>query len=375
MDKVIEKNSYLYLFISLMPILSLYEFFSIINLGYFILIMCIVFKLFRYRFNIKINIRLLYLFIILILLNMIVGIWKYTDITNSINNSISMMLFMMIAIFICIPGDLCKKKLYRACKFVGIICTIFLIYQVISYNLLGEVIKGQIHFLTPIEDGFVSIEYGRPTSLFYEPAHYIIYIAPIFVMSILNEEYYISILFLIGMILSTSSTGIVMVAIILSYFIIKNNDKKIIKKILVLTILIVISILLYKYLDSDFSKKVSLDSLQNNIRVFGANKYLNLFTIKEWLLGVGLNRLSEFSLKFGISALNYANSYIYGIISFGLVGGLLLLNYYLKLYINIDKKYKIMYVVMFMVMASDQILFNRNLLYLLIWNYSLSKNK
>ena len=166
-----------------------------------------------------------------------------------------------------------------------------------------------------------------------------------------------------------------MVAIILSYFIIKNNDKKIIKKILVLTILIVISILLYKYLDSDFSKKVSLDSLQNNIRVFGANKYLNLFTIKEWLLGVGLNRLSEFSLKFGISALNYANSYIYGIISFGLVGGLLLLNYYLKLYINIDKKYKIMYVVMFMVMASDQILFNRNLLYLLIWNYSLSKNK
>ena len=121
-------------------------------------------------------------------MNLLVGIFKYSDSTNTVNNTVGMIVFTFLAVFLCFPGYLDKDKLYQACKIVGIFATIFLIGQFVAYNVFHVVVKGSIPFLTPTQEAFGSIEYGRPTSFFFEPAHYCIYIAPIYAMSIIKKR-------------------------------------------------------------------------------------------------------------------------------------------------------------------------------------------
>lgn len=368
-------TSYVYTLIALMPILSLYKFLPILNLGYAMILLCIVFMIIKNKFKVYINIELLFVMSVLMGINLFIGMIKYSDLSNSLNNTISMLLFTILGIFICIPNNLSNDKLYFTCKVVGIIATLFLIYQYVSYKFLGVTIKGNIQFLEPIENAFKSIEYGRPTSFFYEPAHYAIYIAPIYAISLIKKEYIIALIFLAGLIISTSSTGIVFAMIIpITTFLTQGKHNQI-RNIILLTIgFIIFSKLIGRY-NETFIEKISLANLQNNIRVFGTYSYFKFLSTKELLLGIGLNRLAEVSAYRSFRAQNYTNTYMFSLISFGFFGGGLWIIYNLKLYLNIPIKYMSLVLIMIIISFSDQILFNRNLLYLLIWLYTVKKKK
>jgi hypothetical protein len=102
-------------------------------------------------------------------------------------------------------------------------------------------------------------------------------------------------------------------------------------------------------------------------RIFGPIKYFKYFNFGELLFGIGLNRLVDFSFSHGFFAYNYANAFIYSIISFGIFGAIIWIIFNIYLFIFLSRKYRILYIILFLVSFSDQILFNRNLLYLLIW--------
>ncbi|MGE7066528.1 hypothetical protein [Peribacillus butanolivorans] len=372
----LDINYFQYLLLALFPIMSLYEFLPLINIGYFILLLLIIINIFSNKFNLKINLKILITMTTFMVINMIVGITKYIDLTNTINNTIGMLVFTIIAIFICVPNFINMDKLYRSCKLVAIVATIFLFYQFLAYHLLGRGIQGNIPFLTPNNTGFDSINYGRPTSFFYEPAHYALYIGPIFAISLIRRELLISLILILGLILSTSSTGIV-IAIsfpILVFFI--GTKRFSMKNILIILAgSLILFFITSNYYDSLF-EKFSINELKNNIRIFGTLDYFKYFSTNDWLFGIGINRLTEYlSLHGYLYSENYASSYIFSVFSFGIVGGIVWLMFSFSLYKSILKKYKIIYVAFIYMCLTDQVLFNSNLLYILMWIYAISSIK
>ena len=118
-----------YILIAVFPILSLYEFIPLLDVGLFLLLLIVVLKVIKQNLVSQINIEIFYTMLALIILNILVGAFKYPDITNTLNNSAGMIVFTIPAIFLCCPGYLEKDRFYQACKIVGLIATIFLFYQ------------------------------------------------------------------------------------------------------------------------------------------------------------------------------------------------------------------------------------------------------
>lgn len=365
-------NAVKYILIALFPVLSLYRFVPLLDIGYFVLMLIIMIEIIEKKLIVDINLEILFVMAVLAVINLLVGVLKYPDSVNTVNNSLGMIIFTFLAIFLCFPGNIDKEKLYNACKIVGILATLFVVCQYVAFNYFDIVIKGQIPFLTPSEPAFISIEYGRPTSFFYEPAHYIIYIAPIYAMSIIKKEYWIALVFFVGAFLSTSITGIVLFLAIPIIIIMKKS-----KSVIYLIIFIIITIMIFYYLPDSYDQylsKLSLDNLMGNVRVFGTLGLFKYFSMPEWFFGVGINRLVEFLS--GTSVLferNYANSLIFLVFSFGIVGSLFWVYLCVILYKKIEASYKVMWYILLFIFVSDQVLFNRNLLYLLIWIYAVSQ--
>lgn len=195
--KQTKKDNFFYLILALLPILSLYEFIPALNLGYALALIIICIKVIKNRFSVPINLKFSMLMGIFLGINLIVGATKYSDFTSTLNNSLGMVVFTTLVILICNPKTLNIDKLYTACKIIGILSTLFLLYQFTAYYAFDLVVKGNIPFLSVNDIGFRSIEYGRPTSFFLEPAHYSLYIAPIYAMSIIKKEYVVSLFFLL----------------------------------------------------------------------------------------------------------------------------------------------------------------------------------
>lgn len=368
MTDISSKNSITveYLLIGLFPILSLYKFIPIPDWGFFILLILLMFRLIKQDFVAEVNMGIFYTMLLLSILNLLVGLFKYPDLTNSIKNTISMLIFMVIAMFYCAPAYLDGEKFYKVCKQVAIAATLFLIFQFIAYYGFGLIFRGNIPFMIPADIGFVSMEYGRPNSFFYEPAHYAIYVAPIYAMAILKKEYKLAIFLFVGVILSTSTTGIVLLVLIPILMNIRN-----VKLLAYLFLFILLGVVGFFYLPDFFSRtlaKLSLDNLMQNYRIFGTFTFFQYFKLPEWLFGVGHNRLAEFLVLSGESdGLNLANSLVFMVFSFGLFGAAVFLNLLMSMFRRLVKDRRIMWWLLLFVLASDQVLFNRNLLYLLIW--------
>ncbi|WKY46935.1 hypothetical protein Q5O24_11275 [Eubacteriaceae bacterium ES3] len=376
MNTAINTNieDYRYFFIALVPVLALYQFIPLVNLGYLFLMLIIFIKVIKDNLIVEINIQLLLVMTAFILLNFFVGGTKYLSITSTLNNTAGMIVFTIIAIVLCCPGYIEPEKLYKACKVVSIAATLFLIYQFLAYNLLDVTVWGKIPFLTQVEDGFTSMENGRPNSFFYEPAHFIIYIMPVYAMSIIKKEYWLSIFLAIGTILSTSTTGFVLLFAIPVIIAIKNSISLIITSGVLLIAMGIISQL--AVFTEQYLNKLGLSSLLQNTRLFGTLDYFQYFSIKEWIFGIGFNRLAEWLYLNGISyGRNYSNSVVFMMFSFGVIGFLIFIYLCVILYRNIQYEYRVMWFILMFILASDQIFFNRNFLYLIIWIYAVHKKE
>lgn len=369
--KQTKKDTFFYLILALLPILSLYHFIPGLNLGYALALIVICIKVIKNRFRVPINFKISMLMGIFLGINLIVGATKYSDFTSTLNNSLGMVVFTVLVILICNPKTLNIDRLYTACKIVGVISTVFLLYQFTAYYAFDLVVKGNIPFLYLNDIGFRSIEYGRPTSFFLEPAHYSLYISPIYAMSIIKKEYVVSLFFLLGLIFSTATTGVVMAVILPIIIVLNYKNRSSFKNI----IIIIFAIVLIQFVTAVFFEsiltKISVDNLESNIRVFGTLYIFDYFEPNEWLFGIGINRMPDFLGAYLDTIIgNYANSLFFSIISFGLIGGSAFMIYLYSLYKKTPVKYKVMWVVLILCLMSDQILFNRNLLYLLIWQYA-----
>jgi len=356
--------------IALFPILNPYHFRYNFTIGNILLLSVIVIRIvILERFNFH---NLLFILGLgLAIYNFAIG-FRYSDLQNSINNSVGGILISFTLWSFIVGYKYDMKKYFDTIVVISVVSVVFLMIQFYEYYFNSIVISGKLPLLGAVadvpENAFKSTEYGRCSSFFVEPAHYAIYLAPAFLYSLESRKFLLATLFIVGIILSTSLTGVILlISIILFYYLHDNDESRLLRLFKVILILIFGFLAITRVVNyyPDFIIKIASDSGIFSIRGFGSFQYLSEFSLGELITGIGLNRLEEWGLLHGYYIKNYANAWSYIVISFGLIGFTFAIIIAKLLYRNISQKSAGFYWILIIVMASDQILFNHTFWYLL----------
>ena len=365
-----------YAAMAVMPILDIYRgiYFagiSVLNLGLTVLFVIAITEILLNGGQFEFNRELLFFLGIILALNIIDGFLHVgeLDIMLTFKNTMYTAVVALLAAYFVRTTIVDRERFFKFLCAVAVLSSVFIFIQYAFY-LSGVVVYGFIPGLpleTPVRDVWdVSIYYGRPTSFFREPAHYAIYVMPVYALCLFRKKYLMSAIFLAGLFISTSSTGLFGALVATGIYV--AREKRI--PIIIKWVLAIIGAALVIQFIPSLNKSSVLDKLRfvnlaENSRVFGTLQYFRYFGLKEVFFGVGLNQLSSYMEIYTAQNIqNYANSLFFSFFSFGLVGGSIWTYYVVRL--ARLSRFKIVYIIFVIVYMSDQILFNRNLVYLLL---------
>lgn len=355
---------YVYVIMALYPILGGYYLpFLPISLGD-ISLLCVAAYHAYTRKKLLVNKELLVVGAVLAVYNLLLVV-RHGAFSSAVNNSLSMMLFFFVFAAVIPVVDFDLRRMYRVLKVVAVVSTLFLFVQSAVYHATGKLVYGGIPVLKtlfpPAEGAFWAIQIGRPTSFFYEPAHYGLFVGPILLLALYYKEYAIAAFFLLGGIVSTATTATAINGIIVVlYFFLKIKNKK---KYLIIPAGI-LGFLILTVAGVDLGK-LSWDALLSNIRILGTLEYFKYFNVPDFIFGLGMNRLAEWGSALPVDVYNYANSFFFIIMSLGLVGWGLI-GWFLKKLFWKNSAWLPMALSCVILLFTDQMLFNRNLGYLII---------
>lgn len=222
--------------------------------------------------------------------------------------------YVFVALFVC-KKLLNIHMLVKSVVDIALIATAFLIVQVAMYRIFGVYIKGTVSFIPLYVDGYNAADrmvFGdmfRATSFFLEPAHYSRYAA--IALSIIlfknktvkNKDIVRGVFISAGIILSTSSQGYILLALIWFVFIfIKlQHIQSAFAMCLAIVVICLSPILLYIVLKIpvvSLTLKRSLDGLSTGqnaateARLGGIKYFLNLPAVYK-IIGMGFGNIPD----------------------------------------------------------------------------------
>ena len=262
--------------------------------------------------------------IILLLLGMIL-IFLFSCLTMLIQNGAGIydVIIRMIRYFFYIFFTLYTAKkfcdiayLIRAIKLIAVLATFYIYIQFVFYSVFDIILVGYIKGL-PLYVAYDSVDYKeiyntffyRPTSFFLEPAHYARYAIIgltlfLFVSkTITKREIISSLLISLGILISTSSQGYVLLVLIWSMFFIKKcrESKTSISYVTIIAAIILVPLLLivlsqFSFVRNTIDRTTSGDITDTNTalgaRLNGLYSFLKLDFIYQ-IFGMGFGRVSK----------------------------------------------------------------------------------
>jgi len=263
-------------------------------------------------------------------------------------------------------SNIVKVESYiKAVYIVAIVASVIVIYQRALLTVTGT-FPSDFFLPLPMTDD-VSTSFSRPHAFLREPAHLALYLLPALYLALINGKKYDAALYMLGILCSGSTTGFLLGVSTILFWLSSNNLK--LGKILisVASIIVFVSIFLQFAPDlfsSNIEKLVDTDA-NTSLRLLGTIDTIERLRGSELFFGIGINQLNNFGTNvMGYELSNYANSVIYMLISYGIVGLICMFLYTLYLI----KKYKNnrgFLILLIGILFSDQILFNNHLVYLL----------
>lgn len=284
---------------------------------------------------------------------------------------------------------ICFSMLWSSCdretfvkytNYVGMGCCLFLFYQALFLAAGGEPPSGQL-FNLPLLDyaGWVSTTWGyRLNSMFQEPSYFAIFCLPLLVVNMQKNNYKLSLIYILALILSSSSLGILgtFLVVVYYFFFKKGNLKQFI--VVVLFTLVIHSILIYF---SDYYNYVLQRSFDKVLAVFAENDSSRIRLIGQLFLfenlpefnqlfGVGINQMKNYFTSVGANVFNYSNSFVVTLINTGIIGLLVYIAFHVLTAYRCYKADRfIFYLIFIMICAIDYFIYSVFFFYLLTFIY------
>lgn len=353
--------------LALSPALGVYSIFSGVGLQDLCWLILLPLILLSFKENITKDISLKF-YACILLLTLLNSSYSYTDISLSIHNLFPISICFGVLILV-------KKRINvnifgRTLLVVGCLASIICIYQRIQLITTGS--YDNIFFIPGLKVSreLESFTLSRPSAFFTEPAHLSIFLLPIFYWMLTSNKIKYAIVMALGIIFSGSTTGFLLVIVLILYRVFLTDKMPWYMYFLVVCgIIVFIGLLItyaYEVIEENL-RKLEVSSDSDNIRLLGGFIYIEGMNLKEHLVGIGLNQLEGFTLVnrlpyFG----NYSNAFIYSYLSYGILGFIAFIIYLKKMWKDSSKD-RGFFIILIGVLASDQVLFNRNLYYLLMF--------
>lgn len=251
---------------------------------------------------------------------------------------------------------------------IGIIASLICIYQRFRLITTGSFESFYLPGLSMGEDMETKVTtLTRPAAFFTEPAHLSLYVIPMFYYALLSNRPIAAIILAIGALASGSTTGFLLLGLLLLVFLFRKGSKK--RKAIYTIFFIVAGLIIIRYAPSILQENVEKfneTDTSENIRLLGGALIWRFFSMTDVIFGIGLNQLENFAMSYSLLLKNYSGALIYTFTCYGLLGlGAtiwFIISLFKKSYANIGS------ILIFLgVFCTDQILFNRNLVFLLIF--------
>lgn len=283
--------------------------------------------------------RIIIIFAIYIIFNQLVLSLLYS---NSSTMILKILLFnnlpAIIAILI-LSDNLNYNLFYRIYYIVTWIVFIGLLFQSFQVYILHQPTKMIIfpfmsNAISASTYNYINYWYAktRPSSFFSEPSIYANFMAPIIIISLKNRKYIVAITQSIGILLTTSTTGVILVAVIWLYWAFVCV-KKLSYKILLGFVLCLATLLLIRsnIFGNTFRKLVNTNLFANE----HTGSSLQIFLQMPWkdrILGVGCGNVEKYLATHHIdmsmietTVNGYVSSGIGNFIFYGVIGGIIYL--------------------------------------------------
>lgn len=255
----------------------------------------------------------------------------------NINKRIAQMIFF-VSLLLVVPM-LDYKKLVASVNLVSVICIIGLIFQLSTIMSGGTVHPLEIPGLTMSQERLES-ESLRPSSFFMEPASYTVYMFAPLMISLINRKFWWSAILIISMYLTTSTTALFSSFVFIIVYVVSQgvrNRRSI--------LMILLAFVLYYALNNMSIFEFGMNKLENtdfetNIRIAQGLIVISTMQWYELLLGVPYGSSMDYYLAgrtvgkevVALGSGLYMSTTWNLIFSFGIVGLLLYLNIYYRLY-------------------------------------------
>lgn len=366
--------------ISTFPIFSLYSI-NHMSVSFLMMLMCYVFvvpnKLYALNSKYVTSIRVLAFALALLSLNgLTIGYQGFSLVFAVI------MLLLTMFVYLPIIGASNQQITYRCLSVIGYLCCFVAFYQLYSTITGAPYFNGRLPYfeLDSSIAGWMENNFGfRINSLFSEPSYFSIYLLPIFAYSLKNKFYINSVFFGLGIVLSSSSMGILCMAGVVIYEMvykkgIQNRDYKSLFIVSLAVVLIVFIIQrnqeVISILQRSSSKIEEIGEGSGESRLFGGRELFWMLPTKESLFGVGLSQMENYFKMRGIIIPNYANTPVTVLINSGIVGLFCLLVFYYKVFMLSKKNDTIIYFLIFLAIScADPLLYNQRFYHLLFFVY------
>lgn len=361
------------LILALLPVFGIYHFLPGISLGLFILLIFMPFDFVFFKTEWNINWSLVALTSVFIMTNLFSYHINYKHVNYDffVNNLLYMLLFMFISVYYT-SKEINVEFFQKTLLFLGVLFSAVVLIQAFYFLIKNESISFLLPLETDLEENVDSIQFnGRPNSVFQEPAHFAIFMIPLLYTALNKKKIWLTVLFTVSIFLSTSTYGLMLTMIIYLIYALRNKNGK----IYFFLILIFCALLFFFFYDffqavlnTNINKTQESMDLTGNTRFMGGIESVEFMDFFQNLLGIGYNQTKDFmEWHYLVGASNYSNSFLFSFYAGGLVGFFALLYFLKKTYkINIDKIY---FLIFFLTLLTDQIIFNQNFLYLLFVIY------
>lgn len=273
---------------------------------------------------------------------------------HKIIGRIGLLLYYYSILFMCKYFFDIKKahKTIRIFSLIIIICTAL---QLILYYSTGIILQLYIPGLDTTIEGLENVQvidsgFFRPKSIFNEPSHIAYYLSlglmvELFCAKALNKIW--AIIYSVGLVLSVSGTGIIMLIIIWCLFLLSNHQTKVFFEILI-GVILGVAIFHRIGLIDDISYSIGRVSTDSN-RISGYTVLYSQLNEVERLFGIGMgNSTIRFSSYF-----EYHSSFMSGfgrtVVEGGLVSAVIYSGCYLHLLIKKrfpDKAFVVLFIIM-----------------------------
>lgn len=287
-------------------------------------------------------------------------------------------LFCTLLTSLCIllfPEHIDFILMYKSYKIAGAVAVISILFQSIQVYVLKQYVIPILFFPRLVAEPNIALHaLKRPMGLFSEPQAFVSFILPLLILLINKKEWKYIIIIVFSIMLSTSTSGIILSAVIAFSWIMLSKEK--VKYKTVAVILFAVFIILFLTTDVfSFAYQKLLDvDISDNMRITNGLKMFATLPDMDMLLGIGGGNIAYYFYESSFESI-YASSFAKNLIEFGIVGGFVTLAFLVTQFRKKSILFKIFLIYFIAASFSQTIYFNNWHILTFVVMYSAYENE